>query len=335
MAKARKSITAAILAGMTVLAVGCSSDSGSNGSSGNSNSGGDNGGETNAAAGGPIKATGSATVEPITSYMANRYDFDVDVEAIGSTDGFDKFCNGEADINDASTPIPGDGAEVDFQKQCADNDVEYIELPIGLDAITIVKHRDNDFATDLTVEQLHDIWSKESEVSKWSDIDPSWPDEEIKLYGRPEGSGTLGVFEDLVLDGDEIRDDYESTDDIDELTQWVADDPNALSFMGIGNYLSAEEDAQRMIDNVKVGGVEPTAEETKEGNYPLSRPLFIYVNKESTEREDVDKFVTTYLEHAEAVMPRVYFYQLPEEDYENAQKRYADRETGADERWQS
>ena len=309
MAKASKALVASALAAVTVFASACSSD----------NTPGED----------AIQVTGSATVEPITSYMANRYDFDVNVEAIGSTDGFEKFCNGEADINDASVAISDD-----YQKQCGDNDVEFIELPIGLDAITIVKHRDNDFAADLTTQQLHDIWSKDSPVSKWSDIDPSWPDEEIKLYGRPEGSGTLDVFKDLVLDGDEIRDDYEATDDVEELSKWVAEDPNALSFMGIGNYLSTEDEHQTFIDNVNVDGVAPSSEEAKSGNYPLSRPLFIYVNKASTEREDVDKFVTTYLEHSEAVMPRVFFYQLPEEDYDNAQKRYADRTTGPDDRWQ-
>ena len=172
-------------------------------------------------------------------------------------------------------------------------------------------------------------------MSKWSDIDPSWPDEEIKLYGRPEGSGTLDVFKDLVLDGDEIRDDYEATDDVQELSAWVAEDPNALSFMGIGNYLATEDESQKFIDNVNVDGIAPSSEETKNGNYPLSRPLFIYVNKKSAEREDVDKFVTTYLENSEAVMPRVFFYQLPVEDYDNAKKRYADRTTGPDDRWQA
>lgn len=309
MAKTRKALVASALAAVTVFAAGCSSD--------------------NAPGEDAIQVTGSATVEPITSYMANRYDFDVNVEAIGSTDGFEKFCNGEADINDASVAISDD-----YQKQCGDNDVEFIELPIGLDAITIVKHRDNDFAADLTTQQLHDIWAKDSPVTKWSDIDPSWPDEEIKLYGRPEGSGTLDVFKDTVLGGDEIRDDYEATDDVEELSAWVAEDPNALSFMGIGNYLATEDEHQKFIDNVNVDGVAPSSEEAKSGNYPLSRPLFIYVNKASTEREDVDKFVTTYLEHSEAVMPRVFFYQLPEEDYANAQKRYADRTTGPDDRWQ-
>ena len=276
-----------------------------------------------------IKVTGSSTVEPITSYMANRYDFDVDIDAVGSTDGFEVFCAGDADINDASVAIPAD-----YQKACADAGVDVIELPIALDAITLVKHRDNDWAQDLSIQQLHDIWAKDSAVTKWSDIDPSWPDEEITLYGRPDGSGTLGVFEQLVLGGDEIRDDYQATDDIQELSKWVSEDVNGLSFMGIGNYLATEDPTRNRIDNVLVDGVAPSVDEAKSGNYPLSRPLFLYVNEDSTKREDVNEFVTTYLDKVEAVLPRVYFYQLPEEEYDNSKQRYEDRQTGADGRWQ-
>jgi len=306
----RKRLTAtAALAAVAALAVGCGSDT--------------TPGED------AIKVTGSSTVEPITSYMANRYDFDADIDAVGSTDGFDVFCSGDADINDASVAIPAD-----YQKQCADAGVDFIELPIALDAITLVKHRDNDWAEDLSIQQLHDIWAKDSAVTKWSDIDPSWPDEEITLYGRPDGSGTLGVFEELVLGGDDIREDYQATDDIQELSKWVSEDVNGLSFMGIGNYLATEDPTRNRIDNVLVDGVAPTAEETKNGNYPLSRPLFIYVNEDSTKRDDVNEFVTTYLDKVEAVLPRVYFYQLPEEEYDNSKQRYEDRQTGADGRWQ-
>ncbi len=171
-------------------------------------------------------------------------------------------------------------------------------------------------------------------MTKWSDIDPSWPDEEITLYGRPDGSGTLGVFEQLVLDGDEIREDYKPTDDIQELSKWVSEDVNGLSFMGIGNYLATEDPTRNRIDNVLVDGVAPSVDEAKSGNYPLSRPLFIYVNEDSAKRDDVNEFVTTYLDKVEAVLPRVYFYQLQEDEYDKAKKRYEDRETGADERWQ-
>ncbi|WP_288750130.1 substrate-binding domain-containing protein [uncultured Corynebacterium sp.] len=315
----RKTLAAA-LAAATALTLGACAGSGSGTGSGSG-------------AGEAFTITGSSTVEPITRYMLNRYNFDAELEAVGSTDGFDKFCAGDADINDASVAIPGSESSVDYQAQCAEAGVDFFELPIGLDAITIVKHADNDWATDLTVEQLHDIWSKESTVTTWSDIDPSWPNEKINLYGRPTGSGTLGVFEDMVLGNDTIRDDYQSSDDIQELSTWVSEDVNGLSFMGIGNYLATEGTVRNKIDNVLVDGIAPTADEAKSGNYPLSRPLFIYVNAESAKKDNVGEFVTTYLDNAEAVMPRVYFYQLPEEVYDATKQRFADGTTGIDEQW--
>ena len=276
-----------------------------------------------------IRVTGSSTVEPITSFIADRTNHDVRISADGSTDGFEDFCDGKSDINDSSVAIPQE-----YQKQCDDNGVEFIELPIALDAVTIVKNNDNTWAKDLTTQQLHDIWSKDSSVSKWSDIDPSWPDEEIALYGRPDGSGTLEVFKDKVLDGDTIRDDYEATDDLDELSGWIADDVNAIGFMGIGNYLSTEGEARDKIDNVTVDGVAPSRDETQEGQYPMARPLFVYVNAESVEsNEALADFMDTYLNRVEGVLPRVYFYQLPEQDYEDTRTRFNDRVTGADDRW--
>ena len=279
--------------------------------------------------GGAIRVTGSATVEPITSFIADRTDHDVRISADGSTDGFEAFCDGKSDLNDSSVAIPAE-----FQQQCSDNGIEFIELPIALDAVTIVKHADNTWAQDLTTEQLHDIWAADSPVTKWSDIDPSWPDEEIGLYCRPDGSGTLEVFKDKVLGGDTIRDDYEATDDIDELSGWIADDPNGIGFMGVGNYLATDGETRDLIDNVLVDGVSPSREATQEGEYPLSRPLFVYVSAEALDGNDaLADFMGTYLNRVEGVLPRVYFYQLPEQEYNDARTRFDDRVTGADDRW--
>ncbi|OFP35549.1 substrate-binding domain-containing protein [Corynebacterium sp. HMSC071B10] len=278
---------------------------------------------------GPIHVTGSATVEPITAFIAERSQQDVRITADGSTDGFADFCDGTSDINDSSVPIPEE-----FQKQCSDNGVEFIELPIALDAVTIVKNAENTWADDLTVEQLHDVWSQDSPVTTWSDIDPSWPDEEISLYGRPDGSGTLEVFKDKVLGGDTIREDYEATDDIDELSTWIAEDTNAIGFMGTGNYLATEGAVRDRIDNVTVDGVAPARDATQEGEYPLARPLFVYVNAESVEdNAALEEFINSYLNRVEGVLPRVYFYQLPEDEYDTARTRFNDRVTGPDSRW--
>ena len=185
-----------------------------------------------------------------------------------------------------------------------------------------------------TVEQLHDVWSQDSPVTTWSDIDPSWPDEEISLYGRPDGSGTLEVFKDKVLGGDTIREDYEATDDIDELSTWIAEDTNGIGFMGIGNYLATEGEVRDRIDNVTVDGVAPARDATQEGEYPLARPLFVYVNADSVENNGaLEEFMNAYLNRVEGVLPRVYFYQLPEEEYDAARTRFTDRVTGPDSRW--
>ncbi|MCP1388165.1 substrate-binding domain-containing protein [Corynebacterium sp. TA-R-1] len=285
--------------------------------------------DTTAAGDGAITITGSATVEPITRFIAERTDTPVNLTSEGSTDGFQAFCKGESDINDSSVAIPAED-----QKLCEDNKVEFIELPIALDAITLVKNNQNTWAQDLTIDQLREIWSENSGATRWSDLDPSWPDEEITLYGRPDGSGTLGVFKNTVLGDAEIRSDYAATDDIDELSSWIADDVNGLGFMGIGNYLATEGTIRDRIDNVSVDGVAPGREETQSGEYPLARPLFIYVSKKSAEDEKVETFVTEYLNRVEAALPRVFFYQLPEEDYADAKERFEKRTVGADAKWQ-
>ncbi|MEX3504363.1 substrate-binding domain-containing protein [Corynebacterium sp. LK2510] len=290
-----------------------------------------------AADGETIVVSGSATVEPITRHIAQRTGYTVDITADGSTDGFDAFCTGDSDINNSSVAIPGAGEDTDFQAMCADNGVEYIELPIALDAITIVKNDANDWATDLSMEQLREIWSADSSVTQWADINPAWPAENITLVGRPEGSGTLGVFDEIALGGQTMRDDYAATDDINELSEWIAEDVNAIGFMGVGNYLATAGPIRDRIDNVLIDSIAPTAEQTQSGAYPISRPLFIYVNVNSLNGSgaNVEGFVTEYLNRVESVVPREYFYTLPEQEYDAARQRFEDRVTGPEERWRA
>ncbi|NLS10736.1 hypothetical protein HGQ17_12185 [Nesterenkonia sp. MY13] len=160
------------------------------------------------ASGDPIVARGSATVAPITELIAADGGFDVEVNADGTTTGFEAFCSGDVDINNASEAIPGPEAQTDFLSQCEQNGVEFIELPIGLDSLTVVRNQANDFAGDLTMEELQAIWEPGSEVTTWSDLRSEWPDEEIVLAGRPSGSGTFDVFTHYVVgETGGIRDD--------------------------------------------------------------------------------------------------------------------------------
>lgn len=153
------------------------------------------------------------------------------------------------------------------------------------------------------------------------------------LAGRPAGSGTFDVFTHHgVGETGEIRDDYQKTDDLDQLATWISEDENALGFMGIGNYYTAADDEVRdQLSSVSIDGVAPTLENAQNGSYtPLTRPLFIYVNLESLEEnEELEEFVSYYVENAYEIMPRTFFYRLTEDDYESVRHRLETQTTGS------
>lgn len=261
--------------------------------------------------------------------MARHAQVSVEVTADGTTDGFARFCRGESAVNNASVPIPGQGELVDYQQMCEDNGVEFIELPVALGAVTLVANDEIDFVDDLSMAQLEQLWSADSRVQLWSDLNPVWPQEKIGFYGRPEGSGTREFFIDSVLgEGGQIRSDHRATDEIDELSGWIAEDPGGIGFMGVGNYLATDGSIRRDLKNFAVEGVAPTRESSQAGLYPLSRPLFIYVAMEALEEPLVADFAEHYVTHAESLAPRVYFFPLPHEVHEWAEQRLADRVRG-------
>ncbi|MCW4351781.1 PstS family phosphate ABC transporter substrate-binding protein [Hoyosella sp. YIM 151337] len=277
-----------------------------------------------------IEVSGSSTVAPITEAIAQDGGFSVSVTAEGTADGFARFCAGETPINNASEAIPGSGQRTDFVAMCAENGVEFIELPIALDALSVVRNEANSFAADMTLTELREVWSPGSAVTRWSDIRPDWPDEPINLYGRPDGSGTFDYFTHFVVgESGEIREDYRATDDMSELARWIAEDANALGFMGVGNYLAADEEFRDRISNVAVDGVAPSRSNAQDGSYvPLTRPLFIYVSATAAADESVVALVEYYLRSVQSMLPRVFFYGLPEEAYPLVQQRFTDRATG-------
>lgn len=277
----------------------------------------------------PILVSGSATVEPITTAMARQANTAVDIAAEGTTDGFDRFCRGETAINNASIPIPGQDGVIDYQQLCADNGVEFIELPIALDALTLVRNDEADFAGELSLPQLTQLWEEGSQIQQWSDLDPAWPAEDIGLYGRPEGSGTLVHFTQELLGPDgQIRQDYQGSDEIDELSSWIAADPDGIGFMGVGNYLATAGELRRDLNNIAIAGVTPSRENAQSGQYPLTRPLLLYVSVAALEDEDIADFVEHYVAHVEQMLPRVYYFPLPSEAYELIAARLEDRRTG-------
>lgn len=279
----------------------------------------------------PVEISGSTTVAPVTALAAREAGVDIDQAEEGTVAGFERFCEGQTPINNASEAIPGAGQPVDYVQLCADNGVDFVELPIGLDALSLVRHVDNDRVEDLTLEELRAIWAPDSEVTTWSDVRPEWPEEEIVLVGRPAESGTFEYFTHHVTgEVGAIRDDYRTTHDLDELAGWIAEEPYALGFMGAGNYLSAPEESRDRLTTVAVDGVEPGRENAQDGSYaPLTRPLFLYVSLEALEDEEIESFVTGYVEQAASLMPRTYFYALSEDTYAQVEQRLADRVTGS------
>jgi phosphate transport system substrate-binding protein len=248
---------------------------------------------------GDIEVDGSSTVFPITEAVAEEFrrgepGVQVNVGVSGTGGGFKRFVAGETDISDASRPIKASEAE-----EAAANGVEYIEMRVGTDGLSVVVNPNNDFAGCLTVAELKAIWEPGSTISNWKDVRAGFPDQRLRLYGPGTDSGTFDYFtEEIVGEVQASRADYTASEDDNVLVQGVGGDRGALGYFGFAYY---SENASRVnavaIDDGN-GCVEPTVENIEAGDYtPLSRPLFIYVNKASLARPEVAAFIRFYMEH--------------------------------------
>lgn len=282
---------------------------------------------------GRIAIDGSSTVYPITQPMAEEFSLDregvqIPVGVSGTGGGFEKFCAGETDISDASRPIKPEEAEV-----CAENGIEYVELPIAFDGLSVVVNPENDWAECLTVDHLNTIWdpASEDEITNWNQVDDSFPDAPLELYGPGTDSGTYDYFT-SVINGEEgaSRGDFQGSEDDNVLVQGVAGDQNALGFFGYAYYLENEDMLSLVgIDNGD-GCVQPSPETIEDGSYqPLSRPVFIYVNADALDRPLVEEFVDFYLTDGQEIIPEVGYIPLPEDLYTALQERVDSRTTGS------
>lgn len=279
-----------------------------------------------------VKIDGSSTVFPITEAVAEDFQAQnrgtqVTVGISGTGGGFEKFCNGETDISNASRPIKQ--SEID---KCKAAGIEFIELPIAYDALTVVVNPSNTWATSLTVEELKKIWepAAQGKITNWNQVRSSFPNAPLKLFGPGTDSGTFDYFtEAIVGKSDESRADYTASEDDNVLVQGVSRDQNALGYFGFAYF---EENAQRLkavpIDNGS-GPVLPSRENVENGTYqPLSRPLFIYVSKKASERPEVRNFVNFYLTNTDLVT-EVGYIPLPEEAYTVAQENFSNGKVGS------
>ena len=226
---------------------------------------------------------------------AHEEDVDIRVNKSGTGPGFEKFARGETEINDASRPIK----ETEAAK-LKEAGIGFVELQVAIDGLSVVIHPDNDWAETLSVEHLAKIWGSDSSVKKWNDVDPSWPDEEIKLYGPDSESGTYDYFLEAVIGKEgQIRTDYQESVDDNILARMIAEEKYALGYFGYA-YLSENKGKLKGVaiapGSDLSAAVAPTPETIENGSYsPLSRPLFIYVRTDALARPEVADFVKFYL----------------------------------------
>jgi phosphate transport system substrate-binding protein len=310
----RTTIRRAIVPGIAALVLVLSACGGDNGEGG-----GDGGSDVS----GDVTVDGSSTVFPMSQAAAELLrdeapDVKVAVAESGTGGGFERFCAGETDISDASRPIKED-EEVPV---CEENGVEFTELQVAVDALTLVVHPDLDVDC-LTTEQVIELWKPGSTVTNWNQLDPSFPDQEISLFGPGTDSGTYDYMAADVI-GDEsetTRDDYEASEDDNVLVQGVAGTEGATGYFGYTYYEENQDELKALGVDDGNGCVVPSAETAQAGEYtPLSRPLFIYVaNKNYNESEAVKTYTDFYIENLEAIAEAALFIPLSEELYGETQ----------------
>ena len=283
-------------------------------------------GDTGTAAGttsdlsGQVQIDGSSTVGPYATAAAERFrsgnpDVRVTVGVSGTGGGFERFCRGETDVSNASRPI-----EADEQTACQAKGIEYVELQVANDALTIVANKDNDWADCLTVAQLKTIWDRGSKVDSWKDVDPAWPDERLRLYGPGTDSGTFDYFT-AEINGEEgqSRSDYSASEDDNVIVQGVAGDKGALGYFGLSYYEQNKDRLKALAVDGGGGCVEPTVDSAQSGEYkPLSRPLFMYVKKDALARPEVKAFLDFVLENEEDIAGSAQFVPLTDEQLQKA-----------------
>lgn len=268
---------------------------------------------------GALAVDGSSTVYPITEAVAEEFGIDTDgnvrvtVGVSGTGGGFKRFCAGETDISNASRPIKEEEAA-----DCAANGVEYTELTVAIDGLTVAVNPANAFVECLTVDELRSMWEPGSTISNWSEVRDGFPDQPLALYGPGTNSGTFDYFtEEIIGEAGASRGDYTASEDDNVLVQGVEGDPNALGYFGYAYYIENQQRMKAVGIDSGSGCVVPSDETVAAGTYtPLSRPLLIYVNNAKLQQPHVAEFVRFYLESAAELVPQVGYVALEADRYQ-------------------
>ena len=267
-----------------------------------------------------VQIDGSSTVFPVTEAVAEEFQkakkgkVKVTVGISGTGGGFKKFCRGETDISDASRPILKQEMET-----CKQAGIQYFELPVAYDALTVMVNPKNDWVKSLSVPDLKKIWepSAQGKVTSWNQVRSEWPNAPLKLFGPGADSGTFDYFtEAIVGKAKSSRGDFTASEDDNVLVQGIANDRNALGYFGFAYYIENQSKLKAVpIDGGK-GPVAPSAKTVEDGTYqPLSRPIFIYVSKKAMDKPEVREFVEFYLKNAPSLVKQVKYVALPQTAY--------------------
>ncbi|HLO99824.1 MAG TPA: PstS family phosphate ABC transporter substrate-binding protein [Fimbriimonas sp.] len=276
---------------------------------------------------GTITIDGSSTVEPISTSLSEIFqegqkEVKISVAESGTGGGFKKFAGGEIDIAGASRPIEAEEIE-----ECKKNGIEFIEVPIAYDGLTIVVNKDNSVIDDITVAELKKIWEPSSKVKTWADVRAGLPTEKINLFGPGDKSGTFDYFTEAIVGKKKSsRPDYQASEDDNVLVTGVSGDKWALGYFGYSYF----EENQDKLKALKVDGVGPSPETVLDGTYkPLSRPLFLYVSVKAMEKPQVAAFVKFAVENAEQAIKDAKFIPLSHSTYELVKKNVESKRTGS------
>lgn len=268
-----------------------------------------------------VKIDGSSTVFPVTEAVAEEFQkskkgkVKVTVGIAGTGGGFKKFCRGETDISNASRPILKSEIE-----DCKKSGVQFIELPVAYDALTVIVNPKNDWIKSLNVPDLKKMWepAAQGKVSAWNQVRSEWPSNPLKLFGPGADSGTFDYFtEAIVGKAKSSRGDFTASEDDNVLVQGVVNDRNALGYFGFAYYIENQAKLKAVAIDGGKGPVAPSPKTVEDGTYqPLSRPIFIYVSKKSLDsKPEVKEFVDFYLKNAAKLVKDVKYVALPAKAY--------------------
>ena len=280
-----------------------------------------------------IKIDGSSTVYPIIEAVAEEFQIEtgikVTVGVSGTGGGFKKLCRGDTVISGASRPI-----KASERKKCADAGIEFIEVPVAFDALTVVINKSNDWAKKLTIEELKMMWepAAQGKIMNWNQVRAGFPNQSLRLYGPGADSGTFDYFTEAIIKKSKaIRGDFTASEDDNVLVKGIAGDKGGIGYFGLAYYVENKNKLDAVaVENSAGKFVLPSLETTMDGSYnPLARPLFIYLNATKAAFDpNVRKFINFYLKYAAEMAEEVGYIPFSTAEYKMIENHYKTLKTG-------